>query len=185
MVIPSQNTYAPPKSTVADLAQEHEGGELASRLARLGAVTLDGILYSAAFGPSYVIAIPRYLADVGAAGRAGALQKLGLWRELAATGGWFYFGLAAALILLLVNAVLVQRNGQTIGKKLLGIKVVRKDGSRATLARIFWLRNFTNGLFTLVPVIGSIYGLIDPLLIFGDARRCCHDYLADTIVVRA
>jgi hypothetical protein len=34
-------------------------------------------------------------------------------------------------------------------------------------------------------VLGGFYSLIDALVIFGDARRCCHDYIADTIVVRA
>ena len=41
--------------------------------------------------------------------------------------------------------MLVQRNAQTIGKKLMGIKVARKDGSRATLARIFLLRKVMAG----------------------------------------
>ena len=39
---------------------------------------------------------------------------------------------------------LVKRNSQTIGKKLVGIKVVRSDGSHASLGRIFWLRNVVN-----------------------------------------
>jgi len=26
---------------------------------------------------------------------------------------------------------------------------------------------------------------VDPLMIFGGARRCAHDYIADTIVIRA
>ena len=64
---------------------------------------------------------------------------------------------------------------------MLGIKVVRADGSKATLGRIFWLRNFVSALLNIVP----FYWLIDCLLIFGDARQCVHDKIADTIVVRA
>jgi uncharacterized RDD family membrane protein YckC len=75
----------------------------------------------------------------------------------------------------------VVRNGQTIGKRLLEIKVVRSDGSRASLGRIFWLRNVVNGLLAFVP----LYGLIDLLLIFGARRWGIHDVIADTIIVRA
>jgi uncharacterized RDD family membrane protein YckC len=88
------------------------------------------------------------------------------------------------LIVMVVNLVLLQRNGQTIGKKMLGIRIVRSDGSRATLGRIFWLRGFVNGLFYYIPFVGRLYALVDSLAIFGSARRCVHDYVADTIVVR-
>ena len=108
-----------------------------------------------------------------------------VWEAIAATGAWFYFALLACLCTLIVTAFLVHRNGQTIGKKMLAIKVVRKDGSRATLARIFGLRYLLNALFRFIPLIGPLYGLLDVLFIFSQAKRCCHDYLADTIVVEA
>jgi uncharacterized RDD family membrane protein YckC len=75
----------------------------------------------------------------------------------------------------------VARNGQSIAKKLLSIKVVRSDGSRASLGRIFWLRNIVNTLLSIVP----LYGVIDALFIFGEQRQCLHDKIADTIVVKA
>ena len=75
----------------------------------------------------------------------------------------------------------VARNGQTIAKKWLGIKVVRSDGSKASLGRIFWLRNVVNALVGIIP----FYFLIDHLVIFSDSRQCVHDKIADTIVVVA
>jgi uncharacterized RDD family membrane protein YckC len=90
-----------------------------------------------------------------------------------------------ALCVAAVTAVLVYKNGQTIGKKLLNIKVVRKDGSRATFGRIFGMRYLLNTLITLIPMVGGLYGLVDVLFIFGAEKRCCHDYIADTIVVQA
>jgi uncharacterized RDD family membrane protein YckC len=84
-----------------------------------------------------------------------------------------------------ITVVLVQRNGQTIGKKLLGIKVVRSDGSKASLGRIFWLRNVIFLIVGLVPLVGVVLVLLDLLMIFGEARQCLHDRIADTIVVRA
>jgi uncharacterized RDD family membrane protein YckC len=73
------------------------------------------------------------------------------------------------------------RNGQSIAKKLLNIKVVRTDGSPATLGRLIWLRNVVNGLISLVP----FYGIIDALFIFGESRQCLHDKIAGTVVLKA
>ena len=75
----------------------------------------------------------------------------------------------------------VKENGQSIAKKMLGIKVVRSDGSAASVGRIFWLRNVVNGVLSIIP----LYGLIDALLIFGETRKCIHDKIADTSVVKA
>jgi uncharacterized RDD family membrane protein YckC len=80
-----------------------------------------------------------------------------------------------------LTILFVARNGQTIGKKLLGIKVVRSDGSKASLGRIFWLRNVVNTVLGFIP----LYGIVDLLLIFGEARQCVHDKIADTIVIKA
>ena len=113
------------------------------------------------------------------------LTLLGFWMAVLATGMLFYVGLLIDLLLWVVVAVMVHRNAQSIGKKLCGIKVARTDGSRATLGRIFWLRNVANYVIRFVPAIGPLYGLVDILMIFGEQRRCCHDYIADTIVVQA
>jgi uncharacterized RDD family membrane protein YckC len=75
----------------------------------------------------------------------------------------------------------VSANGQSIAKRMLNIKVVRSDGSKASLGRIFWLRNVVNALLAVIP----FYGIIDALFIFGETRQCLHDKLADTIVVKA
>ena len=182
MVTPPNNSYAPPKSTVADAADSDS--EIATRGSRLGASMIDGLILSVPFIPSYLLALPNVVNHAAVGGRA-SMVPIAIWASIAATGPWFYIGLLAAIVTLTITATLVQRNGQTIGKKLLGIKVVRKDGSRATLSRIFWLRYLVNKLFMLIPVLGSIYGLVDALFIFSEAKRCCHDYLADTIVVRA
>ena len=74
----------------------------------------------------------------------------------------------------------IKLNGQSIAKKLLGIKVVRTDGSAASLGRIFWLRNVVNAVISIVP----LYSLIDGLFIFGESRQCLHDKIAGTIVLK-
>jgi hypothetical protein len=44
-----------------------------------------------------------------------------------------------------------------------------------------WLRNFVNALLGVIP----LYGLVDPLFIFGVRRQCVHHLIADTMVIRA
>src|SRR6185295_20410478 len=75
----------------------------------------------------------------------------------------------------------MSRNGQSIAKKLLHIKVVRIDGSSVSLGRLIWLRNVLNGLISFIP----LYSIVDVLFIFGESRQCLHDRIAGTIVVRA
>ena len=57
--------------------------------------------------------------------------------------------------------------------------------STGSFARIFLLRNVINGLPNLLPYVGWLYQLVDPLLIYQESRQCLHDKIADTIVVRA
>lgn len=170
------NQYAPPKSAVADVGEE--GSQLASRIARLAAVTLDGLLGFIAFAPAYATNFDQIA-------QAANRNPWSVWVGLARTGGWFYFGALVAVIVLIVDLMLLARNGQTIGKKLLGIKVVRVDGSPVTLFRVFFLRYVCNTFLSLIPLLGSLYGLVDCLMIFGEKRRTIHDYIADTIVIKA
>jgi uncharacterized RDD family membrane protein YckC len=173
------NAYAPPKANVADVTPDTEM-VLAGRLRRLGAAILDGIIVG------FLVYTPLLFA--GGLGEAFA--------EVARTGNMLAFwgvftgvaGIVSLALLIAWGVVtyrLVDANGQTIAKKWLGIKVVRSDGSKATVGRIFWLRNVVNTVISVIPLIGSFYGLIDALFIFGERKQCVHDKIADTIVINA
>ena len=69
-------------------------------------------------------------------------------------------------------------------QELLHIKVVRRDGSRASVSRIFSLRNVVDTLIGMVPLLGILYTIVDALFIFGESRQCLHDKIADTMVVK-
>jgi len=84
-----------------------------------------------------------------------------------------------------ITIVFVARYGQSIGKRICGIKVVRTDGSKASFWRIFLLRNLVNGIPSLIPIVSTIYFLVDSLMIFSESRQCLHDKIASTIVVKA
>jgi uncharacterized RDD family membrane protein YckC len=172
----NSNAYAPPKAPVADI-DPAEGLVLAGRGMRLLAVIIDGII------TMIFVYVPLLVS--GDVQRAAAAARLNPDDPTAFYQAFFGLGGLLALIGFAVwcaiTYVLVQRNGQTIAKKLLNIKVVRSDGSKASVARIFWLRNVVNALLGIIP----FYGIVDVLFIFGERRQCLHDKIADTIVVNA
>jgi uncharacterized RDD family membrane protein YckC len=179
MSTPSNN-YAPPQSVVADVPSGTATFEKASRVSRLAAVFIDGLIFGAPLTPSYLSAFHSLNFS-----RPTQINYFSFWSAVAASGTMFYVAAVVDLVLIAITTALVYKNAQTIGKKLLGIKVARTDGSRATLGRIFWLRYLLNTALTMVPVLGGLYALVDTLMIFGEPRRCCHDYIADTIVIQA
>lgn len=94
-------------------------------------------------------------------------------------------GVICLIALLVVNLRLLGRQGQSLGKKWAKVRVVRADGSPASLGRLVGLRYIVNSMIGVIPMVGSVYGLIDILFIFRGDRRCIHDMIADTKVVVA
>jgi uncharacterized RDD family membrane protein YckC len=167
------NPYAPPRAAVQDVIDPRAVNVLADRSTRLGAALLDGLVV-------LVVYLPLIFASVftGTITSPGDEASVRLAPAIMIGFALLIVGVITWLVL---TIRFVAANGQTIGKKILSIKVVRSDGSKATLGRIFWLRNVVNGLLSIIP----LYGLIEHLFIFGETRQCLHDKIADTIVVKA
>jgi len=167
----STNPYAPPRGAIRDMPSDGDQ-EPAGRGARLLAAILDRI----------IAALMIYVPAVIVAAATGAFEQQ-------ANGEPDFSRWTIPLFLCLmgfiawawITLLLVARYGQTMAKRLLEIRVVRSDGSQASLGRIFWLRNVVNGLLNVIP----LYWLVDALFIFGERRQCIHDSIADTIVVKA
>jgi len=71
--------------------------------------------------------------------------------------------------------------GQTLGKRALGIRVERDDGSRADFGRVVLRR------YVVPAILGIACGLfasVDALLLLARDRRTLHDRMAGTRVVR-
>lgn len=161
-----QNYYAAPQSAVADFggySAEDLEARKASRGQRLGAVMLDGV----------TLLVGVVLAGIGTAAAGKG----------AAAGAALFIGGLIVLAIIIVNCVLLHQNAQTIGKKILGIKIVRTNGDRIGLGRIIGMRIIPMRLLTSIPYLGLLIFLADSLVIFGAERRCLHDMIADTIVI--
>ncbi len=165
------NPYAPPRAEVRDIPTGVH--EPAGRGLRFVGFILDSLIGWA------MIYLPITVGAAVVGVRPGTTPQAILGQPAFLVG--FGLGLIGFVAWCAITIVFVHRYGQTIGKRLLAIKVVRSDGTRASLGRIFWLRNFVNALLSVIP----LYFFVDSLMIFGDRRQCLHDMIADTVVVRA
>lgn len=87
------------------------------------------------------------------------------------------------VVMLSVQAYLLHKNGQSIGKKLLGIQVVDYDSeSNPGFVRAFLLRS----LVFIPPSIYTLplFSIVDYLFILGKKRQTLHDKLAKTKVIK-
>lgn len=158
---PGQSNLRPQRPVQAEL-------ELADRLTRLFAVLIDAGVFVVP-GIVAAIAIPSMVKDGSS------------------YGGFALIGavvLIAGLAWLAYNLKLMYEHGQTFGKQVLGIKVVRTDGSRLDLLRWITHRILAIAILGMIPVAGWVISIADSLAIFRDSRQCLHDQIADTMVVK-
>ncbi len=140
---------------------------LASRWSRLVSSFIDGFILSMILFPLLYLLVS---GNLEAAQHLNPIQKL-----IIAVAGWVVF--------LAINGYLLAKRGQTVGKMVMKIRIVDLEGNIPSLIKILLLRYFAVGLISQLPVIGSLFSLINLLIIFGPERRCLHDYIAGTRVV--
>jgi uncharacterized RDD family membrane protein YckC len=158
---------APPLAELNRIGDSADGDELANRLVRIAASVIDLVW----------AAIPVFTLFLiwGFATRAADVPG---WLLLAAPG-------LAFLSFVVVHGYLLQASGQTVGKKLTGIRIVGLDGEVPGLAKVIFLRYFPVWCVSLIPsIVGGLLVLTDLLFIFRSDRRCIHDLIAGTRVVK-
>ena len=160
------NPFAPPTARIEDIIPATDELQLAERGTRLAAYIVD-ILSIVAVGMvvGFLGLTTMFFGNMGTTASAVAIMMLG------------FIGFV------LVNGYLLITRGQSIGKIVFGIRIVRSDGSPANAGHVLGLRYIVNWAIASIPIIGSIYSLVDSLCIFRDSRKCLHDDIADTIVV--
>ena len=168
------NPYAPPVAPVHEPLPMDGEQELASRGQRVLAFLID-------CAPAFVGGVVGAVIGFAAARRQS-------WSPSDLSGGTIFLiavlGMAA-LAWTIVSFIFLYQFGQTIGKRAIGIRVVRMDGSRISFPRIFFMRGLLAALPGAIPYIGWIYRIADYAFVLGEPRRCIHDYIADSKVVTA
>lgn len=149
-------------------------GPLASRTNRLLAALVDGVLVLV---PALIIAFIVGVTDFKDPSHSPESRALMFFIKA------FMVALAIGVISMVVSVfqLLAQlRWGQSFGKRLMAIKVVRSNGAEMELWRLIVLRNLVTVL--LSQTCAALW-LVDACLIFGQRQQCLHDLLADSAVI--
>jgi uncharacterized RDD family membrane protein YckC len=178
------------------------GRQLAGPADRLIARIIDSLILSA---PGLLVEIPLLVGiwfwafdrfDLGADPNTTAGPTMDGGDFLLVIGLIFGVIVVAALLngLLsyLYDVVYMRRTGQTVGKRIMKLRVVRvEDGGPITArhARRRWLAQDGVALLALIPFVGSLVGIynwMDALWLLWDKphRQCLHDKYGQTAVVK-
>ena len=161
-----------------------DDSQLADLGSRLGAAIIDRVCAVIVALPGVFLLGTPFLNAVVEASRGGHLDLENIDTARVALGG---LALGAGLLALtIVQIWLIWTLGQSIGKRIIGIRIVlARDGGHPGFVHGWALRNLIPGIISFVPWLGMLFVLVDTLFIFGPERRCVHDYIAGTKVVKA
>jgi uncharacterized RDD family membrane protein YckC len=178
---PQQFGYSPPPFTPRPPRPKgphgqpmwDNGAELATWWSRVGALLLDGLI---AFVPWLVVSIPLFVVDTTPSNIVGGIV----------------FGVGLLFAYVFYASVFMARgdahNGQTPGKQIVGIRVVRDDGDPygfgSAFVREFLVRQLLFG------VVGGLFLGLAQLLdylwpLWDETNRALHDMIVSSHVVRA
>ncbi|KDN27998.1 hypothetical protein VFDL14_03000 [Vibrio fortis] len=143
---------------------------LASRWSRLGAAIIDSLILS-------VVMLPLAYFTGGLDGLAQT-PPVEAPLEYQAIMAILGFGLYCA-----INWKSLSQTGQTIGKKILKIKVVYIDDTQASVQDLVFKRYALMVFVGYIPWVGGVISIINILMIFGKQKRPLHDRIANTKVV--
>lgn len=142
---------------------------LASRGKRLGGALLDSLIMMLIIFPVMFFA---------------GVFKQTTQGEPMSIGQDIFFTLFGLAVFLGVNGVLLAKHGQTVGKKMVGTKIVdHETGQLISVWKVFGLRLLPMNLMAQVPFAGGFVSMADCFFIFRNDKRCLHDLIAGTKVV--
>lgn len=170
MSYPSYSSYVQP-------VYGRAAAQLAGRGARLGASFVDGLCMLPVVLVALFAGVMSSSSSSGGRGADPSIQSvLGL--------GAIAFILLFVLLYFVVQLYLLTTKGQSIGKKAMGICIVKQSTyENGGFFTNVVMRMLLPSLIGSVPIIGPFFSLTDILFIFRDDRRCIHDHIAGTIVV--
>ena len=151
------------------------GGQMAGLGGRIVAFLIDRFIIGIIVGVAYFLMVMLIVAGAATQSDAGqSVAGLGILMV------WLVV-IPAALLIMLFNEVYLagKNNGQTIGKKLMGIRIVKEDGTQFGYMDAF-LRNVIGyWISSLVCSLEFFWGLFD------SRNQTWHDKIFHTLVVTA
>ena len=130
-----------------------------------------------------------YLIDWALVGVVAGLigYYAGLWERLMQqdTEAVVWLGVIGMVVYAVINGRLLANRGQTVGKLAAAVRIVdARTREIVPFWKSFGLRVVVIQALASVPAVGAVFSLVDVLFIFGERRRCLHDHLAGTVVIR-
>lgn len=149
------------------------GVDTASRRSRLAAAVIDAVVPAIVYFIAYQVCTPmrpvRHEFEFG----------IRIFNILPVPNTLFW-SFAILCVYEAVQSVMTALNGQTLGKKILKIRIVRlPDDSNPGFVHGVLVRRWLIGILALIPG----FALIDALSIFREQKRCFHDQIAGTRVL--
>ncbi|XXQ67525.1 RDD family protein [Neisseriaceae bacterium B1] len=196
------NEYYPQQTDEDEIEVELAGG-----WERIGAALLNNIF-------TMIAAIPMFGGMVAAViqGREkfnvenNNFESLNSEQQLEIFGSifsntWFLLGLVVLLVYAIAQCYYMSRHGQSFGKKLLNLKVIKQNGDDAGFVGVVLLREivFNLGCAVILGVLGALLAfgdmvqqllgyiptLICAVMLFAAAdKRTLQDWIAGTVVVK-
>ena len=94
-----------------------------------------------------------------------------------------FVSVAIVLGVIVYQTVWLSSTGQTVGKRMMQIRVVNfTDGSNPGFVKAVLMRWWLPCLIYSIPYIGWAFWLADSLFVLKNDRRCLHDLMAGTKV---
>jgi uncharacterized RDD family membrane protein YckC len=152
---------------------DFRGHQTATVLSRLIACIIDGFILTMTFAVGCVATA--WLIKLGVIDQSIGSMRLrkGLSFLVICSSSSLTMAIIIAQWYLLATA------GQTIGKKLMMIRIVTINGRLPGFFQAVVLRNWLRYLLGIIP----FFSIVDLLCGLSDSRRCLHDYLSGTRVV--
>lgn len=161
------NIYETPQAELIE--KEIVPEALASRWARLGAAMIDGVI----IGLTVTMPVMYF---------TGAFTLITQGKQPSITY-MLLLGLLSTAAFVVINGKSLVTSGQTIGKKIMAIKIVDLDGNLPGVKKNLLPRYAFSMLVQQIPLVGQYIGFADVLTIFGKKKACLHDMIGKTKVV--
>ncbi|MBL7115343.1 MAG: RDD family protein [Kiritimatiellae bacterium] len=143
---------------------------LAPRQKRLVGAVIDSLIMIAALSPFVALS---------------GIIETAKRKESLSTQTMVIFALLGLALYVLIHGHLLIKYGQTVGKRLVGTRIVDLQGQIPPLERIVFLRHYLFNIVGYIPYMGVAIQILNILYIFHPDRRCLHDRVTGTSVLDA
>jgi len=170
----TENPYSAP--TVDPILEQVPGTDsglvLATLSERFAGAFLDGLINLVIIAPIWFVLITvGVVANFQEIGQAGPLLSISM-------------GVVAFILFIVVQYIPLSQSGQTWGKRVMKTRIVTMSGQQPQLMDLVLKRYGFFNLVGLIPFVGGLISLVSILMIFKKDRRCLHDLIAGTQVVK-